>query len=433
MFADIAGFTAWSSQRDPEAVFALLESVFEKFDTLARRLGVFKVETIGDCYMAVCGLPNKNQDHAVVAARFAYECISAMREITRELEVQLGPGTASLGLRVGLHSGTVTGGVLRGEKARFQLFGDTVNTAARMESTGTPGRVQASQATANLIIQAGKRHWLNPRKQLVVAKGKGEMQTYFIKPRRLGKLLTGKKTLGVGGDDEFASEQFKEDGDLSLCSMSATTLATSLLLDRDVRLIDWNSELLLHCLLNSQDAQYQIGASTYGKLYGAYQAKIRPQIRALICYLSTLFTDKPYHNFEHASVSAMFANRLMKQAVQELPSEYQDNPKYEALIPVLRFAVVLAALVRDIQCGGQRDNRGLDNMASTILAIVRTPEYDVLYFALCNATVDDRTFSYVLSESIKSSALLVSDESCSYASSSTDDAMLLPKHKCSTS
>lgn len=170
------GFTAWSSQREPEQVFTLLETLYEQFDVLAKRMGVYKVETIGDCYMAVVGLPEVNLHHALVTARFAHECIVSTAAITKTLEASLGPGTSKLGLRIGLHSGTVTGGVLRGEKSRFQLFGDTVNTAARMESNGVTGRVQVSQATADLIIAAGKSHWLKPRRTLVKAKGKGEMQ-----------------------------------------------------------------------------------------------------------------------------------------------------------------------------------------------------------------------------------------------------------------
>lgn len=79
--------------------------------------------------MAVTGLPDPNKDHAVVMARFAFECLYHMHELTRSLENALGPGTTDLALRVGLHSGPVTAGVLRGEKSRFQLFGDTMNTA----------------------------------------------------------------------------------------------------------------------------------------------------------------------------------------------------------------------------------------------------------------------------------------------------------------
>jgi len=126
LFADIAGFTAWASVREPSHVFTLLETLYGAFDRKARKMGVFKVETIGDCYVAVCGLPEPSVDHALKMARFAFSCILEMQEIVRKLELSLGPGTSDLSLRVGLHSGPTIAGVLRGERARFQLFGDTV-------------------------------------------------------------------------------------------------------------------------------------------------------------------------------------------------------------------------------------------------------------------------------------------------------------------
>lgn len=130
MFADIAGFTAWSSTREPAQVFVLLQALYQAFDILAKKRRVFKVETIGDSYVAVTGLPEPQPNHAVIMTRFSWECMLKMNEITKELEVSLGPDTGELTMRFGLHSGPVTAGVLRGERARFQLFGDTVNTGA---------------------------------------------------------------------------------------------------------------------------------------------------------------------------------------------------------------------------------------------------------------------------------------------------------------
>eukprot|EP00538_Stauroneis_constricta_P006255 CAMPEP_0119548160 /NCGR_PEP_ID=MMETSP1352-20130426/2143_1 /TAXON_ID=265584 /ORGANISM="Stauroneis constricta, Strain CCMP1120" /LENGTH=768 /DNA_ID=CAMNT_0007593349 /DNA_START=72 /DNA_END=2378 /DNA_ORIENTATION=+ len=179
-FADLAGFTKWSSTREPEQVFQLLEGMFKAFDAAALRRGVFKVETIGDCYMAVTGLPHPQADHAVRMAKFASDCLDKIAQIVGDLTENLGDDTSKLTLRIGMHSGGVTGGVLRGDKSRFQLFGDTVNTASRMESTGTPGRIQVSQATADYLILAGRGKWLTPREDKVFAKGKGEMQTYWI-------------------------------------------------------------------------------------------------------------------------------------------------------------------------------------------------------------------------------------------------------------
>jgi class 3 adenylate cyclase len=96
MFADIVGFTAWSSVREPSQVFALLETVYQVFDDIARQHGVFKVETVGDCYVAVSGLPEARKDHAIVMVRFAYDCLKKTGDITKKLEVSLGPDTADL-------------------------------------------------------------------------------------------------------------------------------------------------------------------------------------------------------------------------------------------------------------------------------------------------------------------------------------------------
>lgn len=121
MFADIVGFTAWCSVREPSQVFILLEMLYAAFDDLAKRRRVFKVETVGDCYVAAAGVPDKRKDHALVMARFAQACLQKTRSLMQPLlEVQLGPDTGELVVRIGLHSGPVTAGVLRGERARFQ-------------------------------------------------------------------------------------------------------------------------------------------------------------------------------------------------------------------------------------------------------------------------------------------------------------------------
>jgi class 3 adenylate cyclase len=157
------------------------------FDTIALRRNVFKVETIGDCYVAVTGLPDPQENHAVIMVKFADECMTKMKQLTTELAESLGPDTADLAMRVGLHSGSVTGGVLRGQKSRFQLFGDTMNTAARMESNGKPHRIHVSQSTADELIILGRESWITPREEKIIAKGKGELQTYWINPRSTAK------------------------------------------------------------------------------------------------------------------------------------------------------------------------------------------------------------------------------------------------------
>jgi len=179
MFADISSFTYWASQHSPIEVFTLLESLFFEFDLIANKMGVYKLSTVGDCYIASTGVPYPQDDHAVVLTQFAECC----RQKANELFVTLSPKlkTCDLGIRIGIHSGPVTAGVLRGDKARFDFFGDTINTAQRIESTGKPNSVHLSSETAQLIEQAGKGGWLLPRKDAVKAKGKGELKTYWLR------------------------------------------------------------------------------------------------------------------------------------------------------------------------------------------------------------------------------------------------------------
>lgn len=114
--------------------------------------------------------------------KYAADMIQNLREViaTDLVAERLGEDTRSLTLRVGIHSGPVTAGVLRGDKGRFQVFGDTVNTASRIESHGEGDRIQVSQDTANLLVAANREHWLIKREDLVKAKGKGQLQCYWV-------------------------------------------------------------------------------------------------------------------------------------------------------------------------------------------------------------------------------------------------------------
>ena len=193
-FADIAGFTNWSSTRTPQDVFTLLQTIFGRFDAVAKRRRVYKIETIGDCYLAVCGCPQAQRNHALIMAKFAGDCLLKMDGATRDLAETLGDDTRDLQLRVGLHSGPITAGILRGEKSRFQVFGDTVNTGSRMESTGERNRIQVSSTTADLLRNKhAKGSWLQKRDDMIEAKGKGKLQTYWCLPDRgnTGSVMSG--------------------------------------------------------------------------------------------------------------------------------------------------------------------------------------------------------------------------------------------------
>jgi class 3 adenylate cyclase len=141
--------------------------------------------------------------------RFAHECLLEMdRLLVHKLVPAHGEATGNLKLRVGLNSGSVTAGVLRGDRARFQLFGDTVNTAARMENTGIPGKIQVSADTAKLIIDAGKQEWLKPREGGVEeAKGKGIMQTSWCVPRTTESRSSCSGSTTHSGDDSDSDDE----------------------------------------------------------------------------------------------------------------------------------------------------------------------------------------------------------------------------------
>ena len=258
LFADIVGFTAWSSVREPTQVFTLLETVYAAFDRIARKRQVFKVETVGDCYVAVCGLLDPRDDHAVAMIRFARAIMHRMYTLTRELEVTLGPDTGDLSLRVGIHSGPVTAGVLRGDRARFQLFGDTMNTTARIESGGKSGRIHISQETADLVVKAGKSHWLVKRQDIIQAKGKPDMQTYWVLKD------TDAAGMSMEEDDESDTGMATSNGDDDE-AVDYNLVAA----DRQDRLIDWNVKTLLR-LIKQVVARRELVASTAASSSGQF-------------------------------------------------------------------------------------------------------------------------------------------------------------------
>jgi len=173
LFADLVGFTNLSSRTEPGPLVSMLDGVFTAFDGLAEEAGAEKIKTIGDAYMAAAGLPEERPDHAAVMARMAL----GLRESLEILNEERG---TSLRIRVGLHTGPVIAGVLGTKKFQYDLWGDTVNTASRMESHGEPGRIQVSEAT----YMALKDEFRFEERGVIEVKGKGPMRTYFLEGER---------------------------------------------------------------------------------------------------------------------------------------------------------------------------------------------------------------------------------------------------------
>lgn len=391
LFADLAGFTAWSSVREPSQVFTLLEIVYHSFDTIAKRRRVFKVETVGDCYVAVTGLPEPRKDHAVVMARFAHDCLNRFSQLTRALETTLGPDTGDIGLRIGLHSGQVTAGVLRGDKGRFQLFGDTMNTASRMESTGVRNKIQCSNETADLLAASGHHKWVTPREDAVSVRGKGVLKTYWIKVLSDGSRTSSGSTADTKDTMGFVLQSSHS--------------------EKIMRLVNWNTEVLAGLLKKIVARREAIGkqhkhisqqmmdnfskgsvpldevvevlplpafnASAIRKQVDAQSItldeKVTEELYLFVKEVASFYRKNPFHSFEHASHVTMSVLKMMSRIEnpKELAVKRKDGDlDVEAQIhdftfgvtsdPLSLFAAGFSALIHDL------DHQGVPN--STLVA-----------------------------------------------------------------
>ena len=333
-----------------------------------------------DCYVASAGVPTPREDHAVAIARFASDILTAMPLLLTKLETSLGPDTAELAIRIGIHSGPVTSGVLRGDKGRFQLFGDAMNSASRMETTGKPGRIHVSPQSAEILRQAGKGSWLEPRDVQIFVKGKGRLQTFWLNKERQKS-------------EENSSEKLSEEGELTLKLPSAAP-------DKVDRLISWMVEAMSHHLkqlmarrrttssprvnVSSRVSMIQFGKPLHavkdvipfcefdsnGTLERNVESivleeKVIIQLTNLVKSIAGMYHDNPFHNFEHASHVALSVTKLLSRIVQQnkdgipLPSLDANIDAFGiyASIPITQFAAFFCALIHDV------DHPGIPNAA----------------------------------------------------------------------
>lgn len=308
--------------------------------------------------MGVAGLPVPRKDHQTVMARFARDCLYRFSIITKQLEVQLGPGTGDLGLRVGLHSGAVTAGVLRTDNARFQLFGDCMNVAARMEHTGEKGRIQVSQETARLLENAGKGQWVQLRAEKVDVKGKGTMQTYWLDIAAAGSR---------GTSESGSSDHSMGHIDKNLQHGSKSNTLSDPVNEKQHRLVDWNVDILSKVLkeivahreacTEKPDSIDTMRKLEQSKLqapldemvecislpkYDAVAAKkattleqdpesidlggaVRDQLHDYVQAISSMYCENAFHNFEHASHVTMSVSKLLSRIIAPADLEFDED------------------------------------------------------------------------------------------------------------
>lgn len=172
LFADLVGFTRLASGSSPGRIIEILNHLFSAFDALAKSLKLEKIKTIGDAYLLAGGLPDERPDHAIAVADMALGMVDIVRETGRRFEI-------ALSSRIGIHSGDVVAGIIGQHRFIYDVWGDTVNTASRLESSSQPDRIQISEVTYERV--AGWFH-CEPRGHVEI-KGKGPMPTYFLGPR----------------------------------------------------------------------------------------------------------------------------------------------------------------------------------------------------------------------------------------------------------
>ncbi|MEP1932326.1 MAG: adenylate/guanylate cyclase domain-containing protein [Roseibium sp.] len=173
LFADLAGFTPLSATMEPVDLVTMLNGIFSRYDDLTQSLGLEKIKTIGDAYMVAAGLPEYREDHAEAIADMALGMIT----VTEEFAVKLG---VSLQIRIGINTGTVVAGVIGKKKFIYDLWGDTVNIASRMESSGETGMIQVTEATYEKLKDA----FVLFRRGTIDVKGRGKMITFVLTGRK---------------------------------------------------------------------------------------------------------------------------------------------------------------------------------------------------------------------------------------------------------
>ncbi|NEP85046.1 MAG: adenylate/guanylate cyclase domain-containing protein, partial [Okeania sp. SIO3B3] len=173
LFADLVGFTAMTARIMPIELLALLNDVFIAFDELADKYQLEKIKTIGDSYMVAGGLPTRRKDHAEAVADMALDMLVAIERLSKQ-------SIEPLNLRIGINTGPVVAGVIGSKKFSYDLWGDSVNLASRMEAKGIIGQIQVTEDTYNLL----KDQYEFTERGPIEVKGKGEVMAYLLTGRK---------------------------------------------------------------------------------------------------------------------------------------------------------------------------------------------------------------------------------------------------------
>jgi class 3 adenylate cyclase len=210
MFCQICEFSKIVKHLSPQNTVRLLNIVFSSFDRIVEKHSVYKVETVCEVYMAAAGCPTKCKNHAILAANAALEMQAEMPNIRSRLAENIGfVGVEELKIRIGLNTGAIVAGVIGKKNPRYKLFGDTVNTTSRMESTCELGRIQITQSTQKLL----EEHYEVPYRGEIAVKGKGNMRTYFLNKVKDGHKVESRPIVIIDNIPNLRDSDPDNDGD----------------------------------------------------------------------------------------------------------------------------------------------------------------------------------------------------------------------------
>jgi class 3 adenylate cyclase len=443
MFADLAGLAAWSANKAPEEKDSLLESVHRSLNAIAKRYGIYQVEMAGDCFVAVTGVQDLEDDHAAMMAHFACDCRKRLIESFKTMQAR------GLSVRFGIHSGHVQAGLYGDENSRFELFGDTVDTTYQMLTNGKPNKIHVSVETAELLNLAGKSHWISPRKDLVLVKGKGEMSTFWIKTKAC---LSTEESKGMFArlDVSTHSDSTFEDSDLWIESSSTHSGSQQTEVSQFQSVVDRNVEVLLSYLKKIHSRRISLRNSGHRKPREEEQEigmgdpiieearevvmmppfdsvvamnmaqsesvelsfEVESQLRLYVSSIASTYRSVEFHNFEHATHAATAMDKMIKRITKpDEPEIYMDfggKPREAEAVasdldsrtfgiasdPLTQFALVFGTVVHDVDHVGVSNHQLVKEKSPTAAlyknkSVAEQNSVDIAWWLLMTPTFAD--------------------------------------------
>jgi len=443
MVAGICSLEKWGEDKEPEETTYLIETVQQSLAVIAKRHGILQIEIIGGNFLAIVGSDDSDVDHAALLVYFACECRKRISELFKSISAK------ELSIRFGVHSGNMKPDMTCIDEGsnRFQLFGDTIDTAYEMFENGKANRIQVSVDTAELLNLAGKSHWVSPRSDLVTVKGIGDMSTFWVKPKACLSTVKKKKTpIDEGNDRDSTGISISDGTDWEeSCSLSDISEMEF------QRMVDQNTTILLRYLrpiyakrlaskqkrltniVFSCDDDIEIGGSIIEEAQEMIQVasfdlrvsmnpvdpslieishEIQSQLRVYVASIGAAYRQENlFHNFQHASRTVLSIDQMIRKITSPsdiLQTGFDGAPRTMGEIakeldtrtfsidsdPTIQFAMVFAALIHDVDHMGVSNQQLIKNgspLASLYKkrCISEQNSVDISWWLLMTADFDD--------------------------------------------